>query len=246
MSPDAYRPYAPLDTPKPFAPDLWIADGPEIGFKAAGLEIPFPTRMTVARLEDGGLWVHSPIALTDGLAAQVAALGEVRFLVAPNNLHYWWLGDWAQRFPGAQVFAIPGLARTAKRSLPPHRELAAEPPPWAGEIDQLLVLGGALNEAVFLHRRSRTLILTDLIENFELSRVRGLALRLLLRLAGPVDPDGKAPIDMRLSFLGRRRILRAAVERMIAWDPQRIVVAHGRCYEADGAAELRRAFRWVL
>jgi hypothetical protein len=33
---------------------------------------------------------------------------------------------------------------------------------------------------------------------------------------------------------------------MVAWAPERIVLAHGRCYEADGTAELKRAFRWIL
>jgi hypothetical protein len=49
---------------------------------------------------------------------------------------------------------------------------------------------------------------------------------------------------MRLTF--RKAELRAAVEQMIAWEPERIVIAHGRCYDRDGAAELRRAFRWLL
>jgi hypothetical protein len=33
---------------------------------------------------------------------------------------------------------------------------------------------------------------------------------------------------------------------MIAWNPERVILAHGRWYERDGAQELRRAFRWVL
>ena len=50
----------------------------------------------------------------------------------------------------------------------------------------------------------------------------------------------------RLAFAGRRERLRAAVRRMIAWDPERAVMAHGRIYGKDGAAGLRRAFRWLL
>jgi hypothetical protein len=33
---------------------------------------------------------------------------------------------------------------------------------------------------------------------------------------------------------------------MLAWQPERVMIAHGRWYDKDGAAELRRAFRWVL
>ncbi|HEX7657508.1 MAG TPA: DUF4336 domain-containing protein, partial [Sphingomonas sp.] len=64
--------------------------------------------------------------------------------------------------------------------------------------------------------------------------------------SGAVDPDGKAPIDMRATFWRHRDRLRAAVRTMIAWGPERVILAHGRWYDRDGAAELRRAFRWAL
>jgi hypothetical protein len=53
------------------------------------------------------------------------------------------------------------------------------------------------------------------------------------------------PRDMRGTFRDRAA-LRGDVERMIGWAPERVIVAHGRWYETDGAAELERAFRWVL
>jgi hypothetical protein len=71
-------------------------------------------------------------------------------------------------------------------------------------------------------------------------------MRWLTRLGGVQDPDGSMPRDMRQTFRGHRTGLRHAVEQMIAWNPERIVLAHGRWYDADGAAELRRAFRWLL
>jgi len=122
----------------------------------------------------------------------------------------------------------------------------ASPPAWAGAIEQVVVRGDLLTEVVFFHRASRTLVLTDLIENFEPGRVRNWFYRQLIRLGGAADPDGKAPVDMRLSFRRRREQVRHAAERMLAWNPERIVLAHGRWYERDGSAELRRAFRWVL
>ena len=70
--------------------------------------------------------------------------------------------------------------------------------------------------------------------------------RLLMRLGGVLDPDGKMPIDMQASFRRNRPEVRAAVQRMLDWAPERIILAHGRCYEKGAVAELRRAFRWVL
>jgi hypothetical protein len=109
-----------------------------------------------------------------------------------------------------------------------------------------VVRGDVLIEIAFFHYPSRTLVLTDLIENFELKRTRGRSYRLLLRLAGAADPDGKAPVDMQLTFWRHRKAVRAVVERMIAWSPERVIIAHGRWYQENCAAELRRAFRWVF
>ena len=102
-----------------------------------------------------------------------------------------------------------------------------------------------MTEFVFFHRASRTLILTDLIENFE-PRKLGFFMRLLTRLGGVRDPDGQMPRDMRLTFRKHRDGLAKAVRQMIDWGPERIVLAHGRWYDRDGTAELERAFRWVL
>ena len=63
---------------------------------------------------------------------------------------------------------------------------------------------------------------------------------------GVLDPDGKMPLDMRMTFLKNRNLLRNAVERLISWEPEKIIISHGRWYETDGVEELRRAFRWIL
>ena len=247
MSTDAYAPYTPLNVPKSIATDVWLVDGPEIWFGYAGIKLPFPTRMTIVRFPDGGLWLHSPTEPLEALVASVRELGPVRCLVVPNSIHYWWAPDWKAKFPDAEVYAVANLERWAKRDFPPHHKLGdAAPSVWADVIDQLVVAGDALTEAVFFHRPSRTLILTDLIENFEPSRVKSRLHRLLFRWGGAADPDGKAPIDMQLSYFRRRKAVRAAAERMIAWNPERVILAHGRWYDGNAVAELRRAFRWVL
>src|SRR5262245_26326983 len=76
--------YEPIGVIKPVAPDIWIADGPiEHMDYALGLKFPFPTRMAVIRLPSGELFVWSPIAASEELYAQVAALGAVAHLVSP-------------------------------------------------------------------------------------------------------------------------------------------------------------------
>lgn len=251
--PLAYRPgsvsrmeaptgYEPLYTLKPIAPDVWISDGGWIRFYG----LPFPTRMAIVRLQDGGLWVHSPIADRNGLSDAVSEIGPVRHLVAPNWLHYAWIPEWQDRFPDAVTWGAPGVAARAQTrgiDLQLDHTLGTDAPDdWAGQIDQILALSAVHREVLFLHRASRTLILTDLIENFEPDKMPWW-LRPLLRLGGICDPDGGMPRDMAVGFWRRRDHLDHVVETLLDWAPERVILAHGRWYDRDGTAELRRAFR---
>jgi len=240
--------YDPLGVLKPVAESVWIVDGPVIDMAYVVGSLPFTTRTTVIRLADGGLWVHSPTPLTDDLAAQLDALGPVRWLVAPNKLHFWWLPDWKARYPEARVCAAPGVRDRAKDRLPADAgELDdALPSPWGGEIELILVRGGYMTEAEFHHVPSRTLVLTDLIENFEPAKTTCWRIKLLMKLGGVMDPGGSTPYDLRATFFGRRDHLRRAVHTMLAWSPRRVLLAHGRCYLDDAESELKRALKWML
>lgn len=237
--------YEPLDTLKPVAPDIWIVDGPLIRFYG----MPFSTRATVVRLASGDIWVHSPTRLTDGLRDEVATLGPVAHLIAPNWIHYAHVAEWQVTFPDALAWAAPGVAdRAAKKGMALRFDHDLGPVaahPWAGQIEQMIVEGSRVHrEVVFFHRASKTLILTDLIENFE-ARNLPWWMRIAARIGGILDPDGKMPRDIRASFMAQRDRLRDAVETMIGWGPERVILAHGRWYDRNGADELRRAFRFL-
>lgn len=246
--------YEPLNTLKAVADDIWIVDGPVIGLNpfAAWLPLwkgfPFSTRMTIMRLRDGGLLVHSPTPLDGGLKAEVDALGTVRWIAGPNRLHYWWLPDWHKAYPKAQVYTAPRIREQARgridfATLPLDR---ADGYPWDREVATLPVAGRFMTEVVFFHKPSRTLVLTDFIENFEPRRLPWW-MRQVAMLGGVLAPHGGMPRDMRATFRGaQREDLRRAVEIMLAWRPERVIVAHGEWFARDGEAALRRAFTWLL
>lgn len=241
-------PYAPTGVLKPFGEGLWIVDGPVIRMRYVVGTLPFPTRMAVVRLADGGLWCWSPVALDEDLRAALEALGPVRALVAPNRLHVSWMDEWRAAFPEAASWGAPG-AREAAAKLGlkrPERVLGeAAPEAWAGAIDQALVRGSFMTEVVFLHRASRTLILTDLIENFEAEKISGCCARTLMKAGGVLAPEGSTPRDLRLTFLPHRAACRRAAARMLDWAPERIVIAHGACIEDGAASALRRGLGWT-
>lgn len=242
---DRQATYPPLNTLKPVAGDVWIVDGPEIRFGMPGLKMAFPTRMTVIRLPDARLFIHSPTELTKGLAREIAGIGEPAFIIGPNRIHYWWIPDWHSAFPDAGVWLAPRIAEQSggRIDFSAHELAERGGYPWDREIETLPVRGRYMTEVVFFHRPSRTLVLTDFIENFE-PRKLGLVGRGLTWLGGAQDPDGQMPRDMRMTY--PRQALSEAVGTMIGWAPERVIVAHGRWYEKDGVKELRRAFRWLL
>ena len=220
---------------------IWLVDGLPVRF----FGLPYPTRTTLVRLHDGGLFVHSPVALDDALAAAVAALGEPRYLIAPNRLHHLFVADWTRRFPDAQVYAAPGL-QTKLEGID-VRALDADALPWEAEIDQLTFRGSPLlQEVVFLHRASRTLIVADLIENFDPATLNAPQ-RLLARLVGILAPRGSMPRDWRASFVGRgRRIARDCARVILAWQPEAVLMAHGRPVTVGAQAFLQQALRPFL
>lgn len=241
-------PYSPINVVKLWAENIWIVDGPVVSMHWLWMRIPFSTRMTIVRLANGDLWVHSPTALTGALMEQVNALGPVRHIVAPNRIHYIWARDWQEAYPQAMTYAAPLVAEEAKATGAVFDVTLGDAPveAWGDEIIHVLASGAYLVEADFFHRASSTLILTDLIENFERSKIHaGWLWRLLYRIAGVIDPQGSMPRDLRATFWKHRDEMKRAVETMIGWGPERIIIAHGRCYKSHAVPELVRAFSWL-
>jgi hypothetical protein len=231
---------------EPVADRIWIADGPEVNFYG----FPYPTRMIVVHLGSGDLWVWSPIRLQLGLAEAVAEIGPVAHLVSPNKLHHLFIAEWSRCFPAARIW---GPASTIAKS----RNLSFEPPlsdtppeAWAGDIDQAWFRGSpVMDEIVFFHRLSRTAIFADLVQAFsdEYLRTRWKPWQRALarRIEGTTLQGGaRAPLEWRLSFLDRRSA-REARTKVLGWNAQRVVMAHGEWQREYGAAFLARSLSWL-
>jgi len=245
---DGVLPYAPLSTLKPLDEGLWWVDGPVARMRFGPVVLPFPTRMVVIRLRSGGLWLWSPTAPTPGLFAEVDALGRVEHLVSPNRFHYAAIPAWKARYPHATAWASPGVrerARSQKLDVPFDADLAEEAPEaWRQDLGQLIFRGSRyLEEVVFFHHATSTLVLADLVMSLERERVHP-RLRWMLALGDTFWP-GQTPREVRATTWGRGPLARACYERMAAWRPQRVLVAHGRCYLDDATVRLERAFAWL-
>jgi hypothetical protein len=218
--------------------DLWIADSP---LRFLGLEVG--TRMTVVRLSDNKLLLHSPVAPTPDLLRDVKAVGRVAYLVAPNQLHHLFIGEWQKAFPDAEVYVAPGLD-TKRADLAITGVLTDEPESgWEDVIDQVLVDGFPFaNEVMFFHRPSATLIATDLM--FNVGPSSPPLTRLVIRLIGAYGR--LSPTLLERLLIRDRSAFRHSLERILEWPFARVVVAHGEVSEKGGREEIVRGYSWLL
>jgi hypothetical protein len=114
------------------------------------------------------------------------------------------------------------------------------PPEWEGEIEHF-VFGGMplLNESVFLHKPSRTLILTDLMFNFSRDLTAGQ--RLFAALKGA---SGRPSVSrlMRYFMMKDRAAVRRSAGKVLEWDFDRVLLAHKDMIDRGGKEIMRRAF----
>lgn len=234
--------YLPTEVLKQIGEDIWIVDGTPI--TAMGLTMP--VRMVVIRLGDGRMLLHSPIRHSAALAQAITQLGPICHLVAPTTAHWQFMEDWHQAFPDARTWAVPGLrdrAQVRASGLRIDRDLEdMAHPEWSGDIRQGLVRGMGLTEAWFFHKPSRTLVLTDLVENLEPARLPPVTAAATWLVRGN---SGRPALHVRAALLLGGQQARSDIRAMLAVEPEQVVFAHGAWFTEDGAARLRHAFAWL-
>ena len=221
----------------PLAPDLWELDAP---MSVIGMQLGH--RMTVARLPGGTLWVHSPVEHSAALDAELARLGRVAHVVAPNAIHDTYLEDWFEAHPTARFHSARGFSKV-RPDLKFTDSLGDTPDAaWVGVFDQHVLRGmPRINEVAFLHRPSRTLILTDLV--FNLGPDMPFLSRVLMKLNDCYCKFG--PSRLLKSVIKDRVAFRGSLDRVLAWEFDAIVVSHGDNVKTGGNPMLREAFAFL-
>lgn len=200
--------------------------------------------MTVVALDDDRLWVHSPVEPTEDVLEDVARLGTVAFIVAPNKIHSRGLRPWSQEFPNAEAWVSPRFPERHP-DVPVDGVLGSHKPPgWGAEIAWLVFEGSSyLDEVVFFHATSGTLIVTDLIQRHD-PHVEPLLWRLIKRAAGVLAPSGGTSHDLRATFRNRAAARRSA-QAVLDWQFDRVVISHGLCIRTGSHRFVSNALKWA-
>ncbi len=220
------------------APNLWIFDQPH---RFLGIEIG--VRMTIVRLETGDLFLHSPIQLTCETCKHLDAIAPVRYVVAPNRFHHVYLKDYFSAYPKTEIIAARGLQK--KRSDLSFNGALTDGKTY-GCQDGLkhLVFGGMpmLNEVVFFHISSHTLILTDLICNFRAELP--MWTKIFVWLDGVYENFGVPRVERYLLIRSREQA-KSSIDKILSWEFDRVIMAHGQIMQKRGHPAIEKAFEWL-
>lgn len=221
----------------PFADGVWVGAAP-----ARIVGMPLTTTMTVLKLRDGGLLLHSPTAMTPERRSAVESLGEVKHLYAPSLTHQRRIGEWAEAFPAAQLHAPPGLAqkRPDLRIDRIHGDPLGED--LEGVVRELTIEGFRLQETVLLYEPSRVMIVADLVHN--IGRPEHWWTKTYSTLMGFYGQIALSRV-LRWAAFSDRKAARKCIDRLLEQPFDSLVIGHGSHLESGGRQALEAAYSWL-
>ena len=201
-----------------------------------------PARMLVIRLEEDALALWSPVPFDDAIAGAIGELGRVTTIIAPNNYHHLYLRPAMERYPEASTWAAPGLPAKRKTLHLPNLLGVDAAPPFAHVLKPFFLEGSpAMQETVFQHLPTRTLIVTDAL--FNLHRTRGLLSPLLYRLTGSLGKPAQSRIWR--STVQDRAAMGRSIAALLNEDFDRVIMAHGDIIPTGGKHIFGAAAAWL-
>jgi hypothetical protein len=190
--------------------------------------------------------VISPIDIDATTISQLKEIGQVSHIIAPNCFHYLFAAKFKEIYPEATFWAAPGLAEK-KPKLPIDRNITKDAKSFIDGIEYLfmdefktIVNNGfsPLNECVFFHIQSRSLILTDLAFNFDESFP--FTTQLAMRTIGGWKTLSPSLIE-KLATTNKQKV-RQAIAQILNWDFDRVIIAHGSIIETNGKERFKAGF----
>jgi hypothetical protein len=216
--------------------NLWIHTQP---FALQGVEIG--TRSSLVAFAPGELLLIGPGPETRVEAQTILALGQVKHIIAPNAFHHLYLAEAKHLFPEAMLWA-PGAVAKKQPQLALSRLQPQTVFPWASQVEALGLQGTRLQEYVFYHKESHSLVLTDLL--FNVLAPQGIKAHVLTAIMGT---RGKLACSRLVKLaIQDKAAFKSSLQTILAWDFKRIIMAHGVCVEENARTRFTEALAFVL
>ena len=209
-------------------------------FRLLGTE--FGNRMTVVSLPSGKLWLHSPVSIDHTVSEKLRAMGEVSYIVSPNLFHHLHLKKMVSFFPRATVYGVPGIEKKVRDMEFVRLDERNNDTIWESQIEWTHIHGmPKVNEVVFFHKSSKTLIVTDLV--FHLLNKRGWS-SCLFRLNGVNETLSTSRL-LKMMIKDRPKFV-DSLKKIFEWDFNKVVLSHGDIIKHEGYQKLRSSLSWAL
>jgi Domain of unknown function (DUF4336) len=225
--------------------NIWVAEQP---LKYWGLEVG--TRMTVIRLTTNELIIISPIQADESTIIQLNEIGNITYIIAPNLYHHLFVSNFKSIYPKAQLWAAPNLDAKIP-NISADKVISNDEGSILNQVDYLLFDGfkvldltgpSILNEIVFFHQTSRTLILTDTAFHFD--EQFSFKTQLAAKLLGVYGKLSPSPLE-KLAIKEKEKV-KKSVQKILRWDFNRVIMAHGSIIENDGKRKLKQGYERFL
>lgn len=209
-----------------------------MSFPMPALGIDFKRNVTLLRLRDGRVVIHSTAAFNERDLAVIKGFGEPVWLVDATLLHDTFAKKGRAALIGTSYLAPSGFAKKTGISTE-----ALFPPPadWAGEIDVLRIEGIRTNEHALFHRRSRTLVVADLFFSFP-SEMHGWP-RFFVRHIMRLPRLFGVSVFLRRLMISDKQAFADSMNVLLAWNFDRLIVAHWEPIEKDAKRKVEQALR---
>jgi hypothetical protein len=204
---------------------------------------PVTRNMSVYELPGGGLLVHSAICMNDAEMAKLDALGEVRYLLVPNEGHRIDIKRWKKRYPKAPVLAPKNASAKVGEVVPVDQSAEEALAPLGIRIHAPdgMKEGYELVYEVDLKGGGRALIVNDVLVGPHPHPPRGFGGFMSGLLGPPGGLFGQARI-VRTFFGKDRAKFRGFVEKLSRIEDLRaIVTSHGGPMTENVSGELTGA-----
>ena len=196
--------------------------------------------MTVVRLQDGRLLIHSAIAMDEASMARLEAWGEPAILLIPHVRHRMDAPRYKQRYPALRVYAPPAVMSKAAEVVAVDGTFADVSLDASASLP-LLDGTGESEAALTVHSSDGTsIVVTEVI--FDLEPPKSVLGRAAIKLAG-FGPGPRVTPIVKFEMVKDKAALAAHFERLANTpDLVRLIVGHSRMSEGPAAAvSLRQA-----
>jgi hypothetical protein len=207
-----------------------------ISFPWRTLGIDFNRNVTLLRLGDGRLVVHSTAPFTEQDVAAIRHFGQPAWLVDATLMHDTFAKQGRKTFSDLPYLAPEGFAKASGISTNP---LCPPPMDWAGEIDVIKTDGVRSNEYALYHRRSRTLVVADLFFSFS-NKVQGWPRFFVLHFMRLPRLFGISAF-FRLFVLRDKDAFKRSLNTLLALEFERLVVAHSEPIQKNAKRVVEQA-----